>query len=137
LERSVSRDRVWAFIGTCAAELDVDPGLVGAVIQRESGFNPASRSCSGASGLMQLMPSVCSTYGVTNPFDVYQNIRAGTALLATNLKRYAGDVDRALAAYNIGPRHVDDGSWLRNSKCIRYVRSIEGLLPSFQARFAQ
>lgn len=81
--------------------------LVRAVAHVESGFNPAARSPKGALGLMQLMPAVVRQYGVTNPFNVVENVRAGVAYLRELLDRYENNEELALAAYNAGPSAVD------------------------------
>ena len=75
----------------------VDPGLVAAIIEVESGFEAAARSPMGAMGLMQLMPETAVRYSLANPYDPAANIEAGTKHLALLLGRY--DIDSALAAY--------------------------------------
>ncbi|PYQ94242.1 MAG: hypothetical protein DMF94_24110 [Acidobacteria bacterium] len=81
--------------------------LVRAVMQVESAFNPYARSPKGALGLMQLMPATAREYGVTNPFNPSENVRAGVAYLRHLLDRYEDNEMLALAAYNAGPGAVD------------------------------
>jgi hypothetical protein len=107
-----------------AAESGVDPALVMAVMTVESDGDPNSVSSSGAMGLMQLMPEICSDYSVQNPFDPDANIRGGVALLASHSRRYKGDLQKVLAAYNAGPRHADDGSWVFITQTKRYVPTV-------------
>ena len=80
----------------------VDPILVRALIQVESGDRPTARSHKGAMGLMQLMPSTARQYKVRNPYDPKANIAAGVKHLKSLLDRMGGAVDLALAAYNAG-----------------------------------
>ncbi len=95
-------------IRTHADEQGVRVDLVRAVMQVESAFNPFARSAKGALGLMQLMPATVKQYGVTNPFNPAENIRAGVAYLRALLDRYDNNEELALAAYNAGPGAVDN-----------------------------
>jgi hypothetical protein len=81
--------------------------LVRAVVQVESAFNVNARSPKGALGLMQLMPATIQQFGVRNPFNPAENLRAGVAYLRQLLDRYQNNEELALAAYNAGPAAVD------------------------------
>jgi soluble lytic murein transglycosylase-like protein len=101
--------RHWQYdglIGLTAREERIQPALVKAVIAAESNFDPDAVSRRGALGLMQLMPTTAEALGVQNPFHPVENVRGGTRYLRLMLDRY-GDLERALAAYNAGPRAVD------------------------------
>jgi soluble lytic murein transglycosylase-like protein len=109
----------------------VSPDLVRAVIQAESAFNPRARSVKGAMGLMQLMPATAAQYGVVDPYDPRENIRAGVAYLASLLSRYAGNVELALAAYNAGPAAVQKyGSVPPYRETRNYVNKIRQATPA-------
>lgn len=86
---------------------NVRPDLVRAVVQVESAYNARATSPKGAMGLMQLMPATARQFGVINPYNPQENVRAGVAYLRQLLDRYDNNEELALAAYNAGPGAVD------------------------------
>jgi soluble lytic murein transglycosylase-like protein len=93
-------------IDTASRTHGVDKSLVHAVIQAESGYNPAAVSRKGATGLMQLMPDTARRYGVANAFDPVDNIHGGVRYLKDLLAMFNGNVQLALAGYNAGENAV-------------------------------
>jgi soluble lytic murein transglycosylase-like protein len=94
-------------IQQAAAKYNLSPELIRSVIRAESNFQAEAVSPAGAKGLMQLMPETAKELGVTNPFDIQQNIDGGARYLRQMLDRFGGDLKRALAAYNAGPGAVE------------------------------
>jgi soluble lytic murein transglycosylase-like protein len=90
-----------------SADQSLDPKLVQAVIQVESGYNHRARSHKGAMGLMQLMPATASQLRVSDPYDPDENVRGGTQYLRHLIDRFPGRLDLAVAAYNAGPGAVE------------------------------
>jgi len=95
-----------AIVRQVAAEHDLDPRLLHAILIVESAYRPDAVSSAGAQGLAQLMPGTARDLGVAHPFDPAQNVAGGGAYVAQMLARY-DDVRLALAAYNAGPGRVD------------------------------
>ncbi|MCL5961962.1 MAG: lytic transglycosylase domain-containing protein [Chloroflexi bacterium] len=94
-------------IASAAKKYGVSGNLVAAVVKAESGFDPLAQSRAGAKGLMQLMDETARSLGVSNVFDPGQNLDGGVRFLSSLLRRYGGNSQLALAAYNAGPGAVE------------------------------
>ncbi len=124
-----------ALIQKYATQNGLQPELVRAVIQQESGGNPRSESVVGARGLMQLMPETAKGLGVQDSFDPEQNIAGGTRYLAGLLKEFGGNLPHALAAYNAGPNAVRKAGGVPNfPETQNYVRKIMSMVENARSR---
>src|SRR5580700_7271501 len=111
-----------------AAVYRVPPELVHAIIEVESGWQPRAVSNKGAVGLMQLMPATAVTFGVTNRFEIDQNIRGGVAYLARLLKLFNGDLRLVAAAYLTGETQIlRAGLEYSNAEVYKYVAKVARL----------
>jgi soluble lytic murein transglycosylase-like protein len=112
-------------ISEAATRHGLDPDLIRAIIQIESGGIPDARSSKGAIGLMQLMPETSLNLAVSNPFDPKANIWGGTKYLSQLLERFRGNLVLTLAAYNAGPEKVEKyGGIPPYPETRRYVRNV-------------
>jgi hypothetical protein len=88
------------------------PGLVMAVLDVESRFDPWAVSSAGAVGLMQVMPFWPEQLGMRRYelTHITANVRMGCAILRYYLEQERRDVRRALERYNgsIGQRDYPD-----------------------------
>ena len=92
-------------IHSAAQKYAVDPKLVSAVAEVESGGDQNAVSPAGAVGVMQLMPDTAAGLGI-NPYDMKSNVEGGAKYLREMLDTFDGDVKKAVAAYNAGPNAV-------------------------------
>jgi soluble lytic murein transglycosylase-like protein len=108
-----------------AAQYRVPPELIAALIDVESRWNPRALSNKGAMGLMQLMPDTARRYGAVQPFDVEQNIAAGTRYVTTLMWEFRGDLRLIAAAYYAGDRWIGQKQLnYRNPDVIAYVEAV-------------
>ena len=98
------------------------------LIWQESRFDAHAISPKGAQGVAQFMPKTAAWVGLTNPFDVVEAITRSGELLQ-NLRQQFGNLGLAAAAYNAGPKRVQD--WLSGRRNLpreteAYVRIVTG-----------
>lgn len=119
-------------IDNVATANGVDPRLVRAVIEVESGWNPRARSYKGAQGLMQLIPETGARFGLRDPYDPRQNITAGVRYLRFLLDRFNNNLELALAAYNAGENAVEDANgvppYRETQQYLERIRTLYGQL---------
>lgn len=107
----------------------ISANLLKAVAKAESDFDPNCTSSAGAMGIMQLMPETAKSLGVTDAYDVYQNIMAGAKYLSENLDIFNGNTSLALAAYNAGRGAVKKYNGIPPyNETQNYVKKIMGYL---------
>ncbi len=139
-------DDPWGpYVREASKRYDVPELWIRSVMRVESGGNEyvggrLTMSSAGAMGLMQVMPETYqelqSRYSLgDDPFDPHDNIMAGSAYLREMYDIYGSP--GFLAAYNAGPRRLDD--YLSNNRPLpdetrRYVAmigpNIEGVYPT-------
>lgn len=110
-----TRLEVGRIVQELSGQYGMDPVLILAVMKVESTFNPKALSNKDARGLMQVRPivvrEVAKDLGI-DPRDHVKlyahefNIRVGVHYLSLLLKKFNGDVKKALMAYNAGPTTV-------------------------------
>ena len=110
---------------------DVPLNLLKAMGKAESGFDADAVSPAGAQGVMQLMPATARALGVEDPFDARSNIMGGAKYISQQLKKYNGNIDLALAAYNAGSGNVAKYGGVPPFKETRnYIQRIKGYMNS-------
>jgi soluble lytic murein transglycosylase-like protein len=98
------------------------------LIQQESGFNPHTVSSAGAQGIAQFMPKTAASRGLSDPFEPLSALAASGKFLAELVGQF-GNLGLAAAAYNAGPKRVQD--WIAKrgklpAETQNYVRTITG-----------
>jgi len=113
-----------------ATKYEVDKKIIYSIVKIESDFNPKAESYVGAQGLMQVMPVTAKwiledmngkdyeDYDILDPKD---NLEIGTLYLRYLLKRYDGDIEKVLVAYNAGPERVKNDEWKKIKETRNYV----------------
>jgi len=97
-------------IGASTRRFTLDD-VVEAMIRRESAAKPGARGRKGEVGLAQIMPATAAEYGITPEAlrDPNVNRMVAKRYLGDLLRRYGGDLRKAITAYNAGPGRVGRG----------------------------
>ncbi len=118
----------------------LDPLLVAALIDVESGFDSGARSWAGAQGLMQVLPSTIAREAARSgmahgdPSDPVFNVRLGVRYFG-RLVAVFGREDWALMAYNAGPNRI--GDYLQHGRIPERFRRYPALVFAEQRRLRQ
>jgi soluble lytic murein transglycosylase-like protein len=108
-----------------AAHYRVPAELIAALIDVESRWNPRAVSPKGAMGLMQLMPATAKRFGAFEPFDMEQNIAAGTRYVTALMWEFHGDMRLVVAAYYAGDHGIAREQLdYHNPEVVAYVQSV-------------
>lgn len=128
-------EEIQAAVEKYADKYGVDKNLVLAIIKQESNFNPNVESTAGAKGLMQLMDFNSEAYGLTNPYDINQNIEAGVKHIKTYLDNYNGNLEMALMAYNGGPGTMQSRGVSSSKDLYKMPKETQNYVPSVLAYY--
>jgi len=123
-----SRHEICSTVAESAHSNDLPLPFFIRLLFQESGFKPDVVSRAGAQGIAQFMPETAATVGLSNPFDPIPAIAASARLLGDLVRRF-GNPGLAAAAYNAGPRRIQD--WLNKKGKLpdetkHYVKTITG-----------
>ncbi len=115
-------------LAAAAAANDLPLGFFTRLIWQESRFDPAAVSRAGAQGIAQFMPKTAAWVGLADPFDALGAVDKSAQFLRS-LRTQFGNLGLAAAAYNAGPKRVED--WLGGRRSLprqtqAYVRIVTG-----------
>jgi hypothetical protein len=124
----VSVESICTTIQAAAAATELPVEFFTRLIWQESRFDPQAVSRAGARGIAQFMPGTAAWRGLVDPFDPIEALRESAEYLR-DLRRQFGNLGLAAAAYNAGPRRVQD--WLAKrgglpGETRAYVRIVTG-----------
>lgn len=102
-----SREEICDTLTRAAHNNDLPVHFFIRLLYQESSFRPAAISSAGAVGIAQFMPETATDRRLDNPFDPVQAISASARLLSDHYRRF-GNLGLAAAAYNAGPKRIED-----------------------------
>ena len=107
--RQPSRDLVCSAVASVALANNLPIPFFANLIWQESSFDSKTISRAGAQGIAQFMPKTAVEVGLINPFEPIHALNAAGKFVS-DLRRQFGNLGLAAAAYNAGPRRIND--WL-------------------------
>lgn len=122
-------------ISSKAAAANVPQGLIEAMIMQESRGDTYRNgklltSSVGAQGLAQFMPATAKQYGV-NVKSEESSINGMIKYVSDLLKMFKGDVDKAVMAYNAGPKNVITGKANGFKETKNYLSKVKSYVAGF------
>lgn len=130
---SEAREAMCLMIESAARANDLPLEFFARVIWQESRFQPdavgpVTRNGQRAQGIAQFMPGTANDRGLLDPFNPVQALPKSAEFLS-ELRNQFGNLGLAAAAYNAGPKRVEDwlaGSGYMPSETRNYVFAITG-----------
>jgi Transglycosylase SLT domain len=128
---TVPIERVCEALADAASTQGLPIGFFARLIWQESRFDQWARSHAGAMGVAQFMPLTAVAYGLQDPFDPLQSVKASARFLR-ELRDQFGNLGLAAAAYNAGGGRIR--KWLNGQSSLpeetrNYVEIITGHPP--------
>jgi Transglycosylase SLT domain len=123
-----SREEICQTLSQAAQSNELPVPFFIRLLFQESRFSPSAVSVAGAQGIAQFMPETSASEGLDNPFDPLQAIPASARLLRKLIAQF-GNLGLAAAAYNAGPKRIQD--WLEKKGDLPeetqgYVKTVTG-----------
>lgn len=133
-------------VNQISSDLKVDACLILSMVWVESTFKVSQRSFKGAKGLLQVMPKTQNAmksqldyklnimvmnnlkYDLT--YSEIENLIIGTYYYKRLLKRFNGNIRKAVIAYNMGPTHVARNTVSSNHKYFKKVTAKLAIISS-------
>lgn len=114
------------------AAAGIPQGLISSMLMQESRGDTYRNgklltSPAGAQGVAQFMPGTAKQYGV-NVRSEESSIKGMIAFVGDLLKRYDGNIEKAIMAYNAGPGNVDSGKAYGFKETKGYVKNVLGYM---------
>jgi len=121
-------EQVCEAMAKAADESGLPVSFFARLLYQESGFQQRIVSHAGAQGVAQFMPQTAAYMGLHNPFDPIASVAASARFLRELFQQF-GNIGLAAAAYNAGPRRIQD--WLAQrgklpDETRNYVKIITG-----------